>query len=903
VSFARTPLIFALFISLGLAAAADPPAKTEKSDKAARPTKEQIAKWVKELGDNDFDTREAATQKLWEAGDAAEPALAEAVKSDDAEINRRAQEILDKFKLGIYPSTPKPVVEMITRFQAGDRNTKLSILRELVDAGPPGCKAVLKLASIEEDKDLKHALLNQLSTHLPRTLPTLLAAKDFTTLETLLGAGLASSLDSDTKTGLTNIVAYWLLRGQIDEKIGHYKALEAKSDKPKEQAEILAYLHRAKGDLVAAREAALRAGKPDLAEALAYEAADWKGLAGKDPIFETSRPIEKLGYRAAYHRLAGNTKAFEEAIADIRKAGMNDALPGDEEDGLFYVAKALFLNQRPRDGLEILLRSDRNSQAAFEILIAQMKYREALALVEKTRAAAAKIPGEEEKKKAESNLAPLEILEARTLYNLGEKAKAQAIFTRYSAQVRQGNEVSWYEDLVDSEYRVGLTDEAFAHAAQVLGFSEDHGWAGRFFRKLFPGRSESAESLWTVLKALFPLDDPQAQMKRLRSVLAGKVEAKELGRWIQNAEASIKNQRPEIAERWWMALADAALACNHEEQARLCLEKAANAQSLVKLGDLLAAKKEWERASQRYYQGWEKNREAALPLYLSGKALVQAGKAEEGKTRIEHAHWLPLGNEVARRDLCEGLGKHNDVEGTRREIDLLLKLSQPGSYDYGEGLRRAALEAVQRKDLVRSADLQERAMLRCLRTYISFMAKSAYVGVPGMIHRQRASGFLAAGKIKEALEQIALCQECLPGNIDLVIQVVPELERLGMKKEAGELFTKTVAVYADLCKDYPKCAWAHNSVAWLSASCRRNLDDALTHALKAVELAPKAAGHLDTLGEVYFQRGDKAKAIETAKKVVEMEPKRVYFRKQLKRIEAGDPKAPLPPENDEEEDE
>jgi hypothetical protein len=31
-----------------------------------------------------------------------------------------------------------------------------------------------------------------------------------------------------------------------------------------------------------------------------------------------------------------------------------------------------------------------------------------------------------------------------------------------------------------------------------------------------------------------------------------------------------------------------------------------------------------------------------------------------------------------------------------------------------------------------------------------------------------------------------------------------------------------------------------------------------------------------------------------------MEPTRVYFRKQLKRIEAGDPKAPLPVEAEEE---
>ena len=42
---------------------------------APAPTKEQIARWVAQLGDNDFAVREAATKKLWEAGQPAEAAL------------------------------------------------------------------------------------------------------------------------------------------------------------------------------------------------------------------------------------------------------------------------------------------------------------------------------------------------------------------------------------------------------------------------------------------------------------------------------------------------------------------------------------------------------------------------------------------------------------------------------------------------------------------------------------------------------------------------------------------------------------------------------------------------------------------------------------------------------------
>ena len=63
-----------------------------------------------------------------------------------------------------------------------------------------------------------------------------------------------------------------------------------------------------------------------------------------------------------------------------------------------------------------------------------------------------------------------------------------------------------------------------------------------------------------------------------------------------------------------------------------------------------------------------------------------------------------------------------------------------------------------------------------------------------------------------------------------------------------------------------------------------------------MELDPDNSGHLDTLAEVYFQRGDKDKAIELMKKCIEMQPKYEYFHKQLKRMQAGDRDADVPPE-------
>ena len=110
---------------------------------------------------------------------------------------------------------------------------------------------------------------------------------------------------------------------------------------------------------------------------------------------------------------------------------------------------------------------------------------------------------------------------------------------------------------------------------------------------------------------------------------------------------------------------------------------------------------------------------------------------------------------------------------------------------------------------------------------------------------------------------------------------------------------ETLAVYEDLAKDYPQCAWAHNSAAWLSACCRRDLEKGVTHARKAVELAPTSAAHHDTLAEVLFQLGRKDEAVAAQKKAIELDPKRTYFGRQLKRIEAGDPKAERPRDDEE----
>ena len=90
----------------------------------------------------------------------------------------------------------------------------------------------------------------------------------------------------------------------------------------------------------------------------------------------------------------------------------------------------------------------------------------------------------------------------------------------------------------------------------------------------------------------------------------------------------------------------------------------------------------------------------------------------------------------------------------------------------------------------------------------------------------------------------------LSGTIFVAVDLVPDLDKLGMHREADALFADAFATQQALCNQYPDSAYLNNQIAWLAAICHRELDKALVHAKHAVELEPKQTAFIDTLGEV-----------------------------------------------------
>jgi tetratricopeptide (TPR) repeat protein len=136
----------------------------------------------------------------------------------------------------------------------------------------------------------------------------------------------------------------------------------------------------------------------------------------------------------------------------------------------------------------------------------------------------------------------------------------------------------------------------------------------------------------------------------------------------------------------------------------------------------------------------------------------------------------------------------------------------------------------------------------------------------------------------------------MPGNVEMAIGFVPDLERAGKKKDADEIYAKVKAAFEGAIKDYGSSPDLRNSLAWTMVNCNRDLDEAQKHAEKAVEKSPKSAGYIDTLAEVHFRKKDRTKALELMKKCVALEPGNPYYRKQLERFEKKPFDSPLPDE-------
>ncbi len=925
-----------LLISLVFAVAAAQAEPTNAQPPKGKVSVEEIKKAIADLGSQRFAVRDKAKKALLDAGAAAEPFLEEAARSADAEIATSAKTILEKLEWGLYPDTPKDVRDLIDQFRSGMPELRENAIARLLEKNPVPFATIRKLLLKEENAEMREQLFADLQQRVRKAIPQLLARGDLDVAEEMFDLTLTGSPSNIAD----DYAAFMYLRGKLDPAIARFeKERRQPGEAGQLAAEVLVYLYRDKGDWKAARQAAEDTMKDDLIDLVHWQSSNWKALSARGDDLQLATlatpyalALARTGAPAAYARLAGNQKEFDERIAQIKKAA--DELQEDGDSFRAY-AHALLLNGKTNDAIAMMKDNNKELALTFDLLCAQMKHKEAFDLVNEARRGDTK-PMERSK---------IEVRRARMLYMLGEKETAIQLFERIADDLKGIDQDllvsdSLPFDLIKTEVRAGLRDRALIHAGKIIELYRKAGKLegyGQLLQPMFGDNNYVAQAWLAHFFSETPNEKPEVALKRVTDILAGKLEPKKLEVEIENivkasGAAAGESRVRSVSSRHYLLYIDAAAAAykavgneaKTEEFLKKAAQKTPSSERWIAHGDFLMEKKRYKDAAESYAKaakasrfpgqdihlefdgdgviGMPESDGPALPTYLQGRALLSAGDEKEGKRLIELAHWLPLGNEVIRAKLLEELNKRDWTEMARKEAEMLLKTGwyTNDNYMYGNVLSFLARQSAKEKNYFASADYYEKCLVGCLRTGASFVEPTAYLLVPESVRVYRAQGYLAKGEIDKAEQQAIANLEVMPGNVDIAIKLVPELEKLGRKKEADAIYAKVRDPWEKLCKDYPNSAFAHNSAAWIMANCRRELDGALKHAEKAVEVEPKNAGYIDTLAEVHFRKGERDKAISLMKKCVELEPQHSYFRKQLIRFKDQPLDSPTPDEGDDE---
>jgi tetratricopeptide (TPR) repeat protein len=879
---------------------------------AVDPQQKQIADAIARLSSADPAEREEATRVLWAAGDAAVVALTEAAAGDDVEVARRASEILRNLHYGIRPDTPRAVIDLLNQYRQADRAGVLVAVNGLSARGTVGVRILSRLWK-EEREAWRRTLLAQRLAERSRTAAALLLADGSPDAVLPLLEAAADASAPFGEQAMRDLAAYLLVRDKrgLDERVAQLKPLVAAQSPADAGAEpgadagganagaaagpfvgpmagggarqplsakgkaayLLAYLCRARSDLPAARWAAEQSGDPSLLESLLVETADWKAMAAR-AARRSGIPdsIEDLGFAAAYHRMAGD-EAGAQKFADLISVYATR-----HPDDNWLAAEALFLNDRPDAGMNILL-DRRNYSAAAALLAPRMKFKELFDLAERARA------------EKSTEAAKIEARAAAAHYFLGDKDAGKQALEKLLEANERDHDFELYVVIAEAATAMrqpGLADECAVRALGVARPMDD-------LDDLFDGAGlapgERSSRWWTMLRLKYK-EPVRLTYGRLRTLLRGELPAAQLESLARAAGEEVMKQPAGDRDAWLLDIGQTLVSAGQRDAAKNFFRRlnAAPARpnpvpvAFVRLGDFEAEDGHWADAAALYRSAWEMDRTRPLPLLLRGHALTRIGREKEGRELIDLAHLMPLADEAARHELMSELAKRKLTAESNRERDLIVRTAAFSSWYLGDTLRRVGDEAYEKGEYASAATLWDRAFLDNQSKATRFAEPWANFAMPSLVHRARALGLMRSGDLDAARKEADLAMLYTPGDADALIAFVNELDKLGKKEEADDTYKRHTAPYKALCDAHPDSGQSHNQLAWAQAKCRRELDDAIRHAGRAVELEPDNTASLDTLAEAHFQRGEYQKAIETINKCIELEPKDKHHAEQLERF-------------------
>jgi tetratricopeptide (TPR) repeat protein len=806
--------------------------------------------------------------------------------------------------MGLRPDTPADIVLLIDQFRfATDPNQRRQAIHQLQMKGY--WQAIFSLIRAEDDPQQRKLLGSVVAADASKLIRPLVERRDLAEAEQFLELLAASD------AGLAQFTAFLLLTGGLDRQIESTRDRLAGQPRADDWLRLAALL-RAKGDLSAAIDAAAKTPDLILQTNLLAEAHRWADAAQvAEQIHQRSPPrLEIAAFAATFYRLAGKADDHERMVAAILKSAnvekLNESPPAERPADPFgrvpaafslarsnfgTAAEVLLVNERIAEALPILRKY--NPRLAHAIYWRQHRHVEALEFVgvradnPLDRAWFDALPAPPGDTMTQQNARLLLAIQvARQLRELGRKDRAEQMITGALKGIAASGtfRAQRLTQLAVLNWQLGRYDEAAADGAEAIA-------AGASAASVCTSisRQEGALAAWWYEQWLTadPLADRAAALQRALWLVAPQPPQSRMPyNWrhlVEAAEAAAaKLEASQKAQRLVNIARTCELRGDRELAGRLVRDAAdASPAAALKAADLAMADHDWAAAAQLYEKASRGNPDDPLAAYLCGYARTKRGESEPGEEQLRRASLMALAPEVRWR-LASGLKERGLNEEALQELDLVRRTAMSDS-QIATGAAEMTGNLVRSSQPRAAADAFEQVLLHVLNTNVEYW--EAYLTVGQTVHKLRAKAAIAAGKADEAAAELLRCEAILPGEISVAVELVPALDRAGMTAQAETLFTRGLAAHQQVLEHFPDSATYLNNTAWLCARSQRKLDEALTMAAKAVELAPSEPSYHDTLAEVHFQLGDRAAAVAAAQRAAELSPASKLFASRLKHFQ------------------
>lgn len=886
---------------------------------------DEVERLIGELGADDFDSRERATDTLWRAGEQVVPALQRASSHPDREVSFRAKRILEWFDLGIFADTPVEKVRLIRRYFQADPLRRQQQVRQLVIEG--NLDDVTLLLDRESNPEVKAQgealVMGQLellispmmrSGDFERAIPLLerYSLNDFTQfihVQALSGMGtdalralieksdsLATESDPDRPARL-RMFAYVKL-GEMDRALEQADLLSDPSVAQGWRGSLLAI----DGRWRELRDLAL--GSTEISENLesvdpAYlQVAAWAALASQDTeTYERLRQVqqkvllEQRNYLAAamFEALVGDVdraveicEGFDRATASYLLAGQDRYVEAFEVSGI---------------GVELEAR-----RTWYETFLGELQQSDGTSPLGE--------PGIDPATKLK-----LAIEGAGWLLSVGEREEGSDYLDRilHSIPDTFPQRRAFEQRILALEF-IHETNEQFAeHAVWIFG------------RPQFNTAFNEMRVSTTVPKAQYiawwlALEQDERDVDKryqlIRNLIGDssdlRLEPGAVSRWVEIAYGFYQDENNRTSgQEWRQALAAACFRNGLQERGETILREGVeldrDLRSAHALIDHYRETKQWELVIELADQMTaidEANRTRTRIFVVDPKAalekanaLAELGRtneslqilATERRSRLTSSSLISLGLQFEELNMLE----------PAREVYRDCRMNPTG--DPSQLFASNLVQAQQYLCFVRSDDpspLKPSDILPMAPAMLSsgrpfYLIADPSTSTPQLFllvfhetfHQANAWEAIEAGDWARVEAELSSAVRTRCGNVDNVLEFVDALEAAGQGGIVDRVFALNRDQLVAQVEKFPNSALHLNNLAWLCARANRDLELGRQSAIRATELMPFEHNYLDTLAEVEFRLGNVDRAIELAKQAVAMNPQYAHYREQLIRFE------------------